>query len=281
MKPIVSSSMAKTGSAADIAMARILALSSKVSGITVPERSRQMVVGRIVRRMVSLHMDAERYLHLVRNPGPEQTRLLDLICINHTYWWREAAHFVDLQERVLPLIAATARGQAATARFWSAGVASGDEAYSIALCLVKAQALLPGCDCRILGTDLSTKALDAAQLGHYSNQAVAQLSPSDQALALTVEGTAFGRTWMVRDELKRYVQFARLNLIDSWPMHGLFDVIFCRNVLIYFDLPTRKVVLSNLLARLKRPGTLYLGHADAFPHVGLGLKNVATGIYSL
>jgi len=96
-----------------------------------------------------------------------------------------------------------------------------------------------------------------------------------------VEGTAFGRNWMVRDELKRYVHFARLNLIDSWPMHGLFDVIFCRNVLIYFDLPTRKIVLSNLLARLKRPGTLYLGHADAFPHAGLGLKNVATGIYSV
>jgi len=280
MKPIVTGS-SKAASAAELAMARILALSSTVSGITVPERSRAMVIGRITRRMVSLRMDAERYFHLVRNPGQEQTRLLDLICINHTYWWRESAHFDDLQERVLPEIAASARGQTATARFWSAGVASGDEAYSIALCLVKAQALLAGCDCRILGTDLSTKALDAAQLGHYSDQAVAQLAPADQALALSVEGTAFGRTWMVRDELKRYVQFARLNLIDAWPMHGLFDVIFCRNVLIYFDLPTRRIVLSNLLARLKRPGTLYLGHADAFPHAGLGLKNVATGIYSV
>jgi len=158
MKPIVNPA-AQVGSAADIAMARILALSSKVSGITVPERSRAMVISRISRRMVSLHMDAERYFHLVRNPGPEQTRLLDLICINHTYWWREAAHFGDLQERVLPLIAASAAtsGHAATARFWSAGVASGDEAYSIALCLVKAQAQLAGCDCRILGTDLSSR----------------------------------------------------------------------------------------------------------------------------
>jgi len=281
MKPILNPGLIKASSRADLAMARIIALSMKISGITIPDRSRQMVAGRILRLITALHMDAERYFHLVRHPGPEQTRLLDLVCTNHTYWWREAAHFVDLQERVLPLIASGARGPGSTVRIWSAGMSSGDEAYSIALCLLKAETLLRDFDCRILGTDLSSKALNAAQLGHYSDQAVAQLSPTDCALSLTADGTASGRTWMVREELKRYVHFARLNLIEYWPMHGLFDVVFCRNVLLYFDLPTRKTVLSRLLSRLKRPGTLYLGSADAFPHANLGLINVATGIYSV
>jgi len=260
------------------ALRSIMLLVTRISGILLSENKRQMVENRLSKRLRTLQIDITAYAELVHGSVSEQTILLDLICTNHTYWWREHTHFLDLQSRVLPMIAQR-KDSTQGVRIWSAATSSGDEAYSIALCLLKSSTVMDTSDARVLGTDISTRAIASAKLGYYSDEAVSRLESGDHRMALE-EGPKSGeRQWEVRPELKQFVRFARLNLLDRWPMQGPFDAIFCRNVLIYFDLTIRTKLIERFLPLLAKNGTLYLGHSENLSVDDFNLRALGPTIY--
>jgi chemotaxis protein methyltransferase CheR len=131
-------------------------------------------------------------------------------------------------------------------------------------------------DCAVLATDISTRALAKARAGIYPGERVEGLGEAERALALARQGSA----WRVRDELRAFVHFARLNLMDAtWPMHGPFDAIFCRNVMIYFDTPTQERLVRRLAVLLRPGGTLYIGHAETLNGIDQPLKAIAPAVY--
>jgi chemotaxis protein methyltransferase CheR len=256
----------------------VMSLVTRIAGISLSANKRTMVENRLSKRLRTLALDMNAYAQLVKESRTEQTVLLDLICTNHTYWWREHNHFLDLKNRVFPALAQRGNQQDSV-RIWSAGTSTGDEAYSIALCLLKSSSILDTSKAMILGTDISTRALASARLGYYNDEAVSRLDSTDHNLALA-EGPRQGeQQWEVRPELKQFVRFARLNLLDPWPMNGPFDVIFCRNVFIYFDIPTRTKILERFLPLLAPHGTLYLGHSENLTAEVSGLNGLGPAIY--
>ena len=238
------------------AIADIMSIVYDVAGIKLGDAKRSMVEARLGKRLRQLGCDLKAYATRLHNDDDEVIRCLDLMTTNHTAWKREPVHFEDLAKRVLPAI----RGQ--RLRLWCAAAATGEEPWTIALTVHQAIQDLASWDVAILATDISTRALDVARKGRYSEERIAALNATERSVA--VERTPDAeRTWSVTPDLRRLLTFARLNLMNDWPMRGPFDVIFCRNVMIYFDQPTQER-LVNRLARLLAPGgTLYVGHSES------------------
>jgi chemotaxis protein methyltransferase CheR len=240
-----------------------------VAGICLGEGKRGLVESRLGKRLRQLQCDLGSYADLIHRDGDELVRCLDLLTTNHTAWKREPVHFSDLAERVLPALAHR------RLRLWCAAAATGEEPWTIAMTIAQALPDLAEWDAAILATDISTRALAVAKAGRYSAERIATLSPGERRLALADDGEA----WSVTPALRRLVTFARLNLIGEWPMQGPFDVIFCRNVMIYFDQPTQER-LVNRMARLLAPGgTLYVGHSESLSALKHPLRPCGTATY--
>jgi chemotaxis protein methyltransferase CheR len=235
------------------------------------------VMSRLGKRLRTLETDIKGYAVLLESDPQEQITLIDLLSTNHTFWWRESSHFIDLCDRIL-------KGhRPGSLRMWSVATSTGDEAYSMALCLRKAVGTpveLSTMDASILATDISTRALGKAKRGRYTEEAVSRLDVKDRLLALIPLATDESERWEVRPELRRLVHFARLNLMDKWPMRGPFDVIFCRNVLIYFNTSTKQRMIGRLRSLLRSGGTLYLGHAESLVGPSHELRTIAPSVYT-
>ena len=194
--------------------------------------------------------------------GPEPAlldSLIEVMTTNETLFFRDLRPFRFLSERVLPEIAAR---NAATRRLriWSAAASTGQEAYSLAICVEEQKSLFPGWQIEILGTDISSEAIAAAERGVYTQFEVQRGLPTRYLVRyFTQEGTS----WRVRDSLRRLVRFARHNLLDSPARFGRFDVVFLRNVLFYMDAPARRRVLDHVAACLLPGGYLFLGATES------------------
>ena len=244
----------------------------EVAGIKLGEGKRSMVEARLGKRLRQLGCDLKAYAARLHRDDDEVVRCLDLMSTNHTAWKREPVHFGDLARRVLPAL----RSQ--RLRIWCEAAATGEEPWTIALTVHQAIPDLAQWDAAILATDISTRALAVAEKGRYSAERIAALDAVERRLAVTKAEDADG-TWAVTPELRRLVTFARLNLMNDWPMRGPFDVIFCRNVMIYFDQPTQER-LVNRLARLLAPGgTLYVGHSESLSAITHPLRTQGPATY--
>src|SRR5581483_3103302 len=169
--------------------------------------------------------------------------------IDETYFFRDARPFVALAETVIPELV-QARAAQRSLSFWSAAASSGQEIYSIALVLREHFPQLGAWNLKLLGTDISTQALARARRGEFSDLDVHRgLSPA--LLAKYFDRSGDG--WTIRDDVRQLVEFRRLNLVEPWPALPAMDVVFLRNVLIYFDDPTRRSIVERLAA-LMRPG---------------------------
>jgi chemotaxis protein methyltransferase CheR len=229
------------------------------AGLALHDDTRSLVASRLAKRLKVLACDMAGYLTLLGQDRTERAICIDLLTSTHTFWLREPAHFADFETRVLPLAAANGK----RLRVWCAAAATGEDPYSIALCLLRSLPDLATWDSQILATDISTRALALATEGVFPDDRIAHLTPADRALALTLAANGPPRRWRVKPALKRLVHLARLNLIEqSWPMHGPFEVIFCRNVLGYFDPSTQEDLLERLAKILVPGGTLYVGHHE-------------------
>lgn len=231
------------------------------TGIVLNASKRSMLVSRLSRRLRELGLpDFAAYRRLIERDGPAEERraLISAITTNVTGFFREPGHFEALGRLVPELAARGRRGD--RIRIWSAGCASGEEAYSIAMVLAQSWPGLEAADIRILATDIDPEMVETARRGTYDP---ARLGP-DAPPMLKRHGVLRNNaeTFEVDPALKRLIRFEELNLLGPWPFSGMFDVIFCRNVVIYFDAETRLGLWKRFAERLRPGGTLFIGHSE-------------------
>lgn len=250
------------------------------SGIRLSDEKRALLTARLSRRVRSLGMHRfGEYLALVEREPGERVEMLDRIVTNETRFFREPHQFAFLENDVLPRWRAEAeqRARARRARVWSAGCSTGQEPYSIAMILL---AHLGGWEIEVLATDLSRQALRHAMTGVWPIEKSEEI-PEKHRHAYMRRGVRSQAGFMAAgEELRAVVRFRRLNLNDELPEIGSFDLVFCRNVLIYFDPVSRANAVRRILDRLSPRGLLFVGHAESLIGAGLRLRAMAPSVYA-
>jgi chemotaxis protein methyltransferase CheR len=234
------------------------------AGIALAETKAALVYSRLARRLRLLGLESFKdYCALISGTEglDERQAMLTALTTNVTRFFREPHHFDHLRDRVMPRLAETAR-RGGRVRLWSAACSSGQEPYSMAITVLAALPEAPELDVKILATDIDPRILDEAREGAYADDAI-------EPVPASLRGTWFRRTamgvqrpWRVSDEVRSLVAFRELNLVGEWPMQGRFDVIFCRNVAIYFDEPTQEQVWSRFIPKMNPGATLCIGHSE-------------------
>ena len=238
------------------------------TGIWLGSSKTALLCGRLFRRLRALEITSlETYYERVSHPDQheERTRMIDAITTNETRFFREPRQFEFLVQQVLPRWRAQAEhgSRPKRVRIWSAGCSSGEEPYSVAMMLAKHLPAEQGWDVRLLATDISNRVLEKAQRGIYPIAKSAEL-PADLLHTFMLRGTADRQADMkVKIEIQQMIEFRRLNLNQEFNLpEGPFDAIFCRNVLIYFDMASKRRVVANLTHNLMANGYLFVGHAE-------------------
>jgi len=215
--------------------------------------------------LLGLRTFSEYHRHLRHDPGrlAELEAAAELLATNETYLHREPRQLRAFSEELLPILARESAPRRRL-RVWSAGCSTGEEVYTIAILLLRS-GLFAGWDLEVLGSDISRRALAVARAGAYGPNAFRL----PEAAALRPWFRPEGGKLVVRDEVRRMVGFAHLNLLDGAAsgVVGAVDAVFCRNVLIYFDLPERRRVLESFRQKLRPGGFLLLGHSESLLHV--------------
>lgn len=191
-------------------------------------------------------------------PEAVKTAVTDAMTTNETFFFRDKTPFTIFEEIILPELI-KARRVAGRLRIWCAAASTGQEPYSLAMLVHKHKAALGGIKVEIIGTDLSATAIARAKEGRFTQFEVQRGLPVD---LLVKHFTQEGTQWLISDEIKSMVKFSLLNLLESYRSIGTVDVVYCRNVLIYFDGDTKKRVLTSLRKVMKPDGYLVLGAAD-------------------
>lgn len=228
-------------------------------GINLTPGKEELVKSRLVKRLQTLDLhNFDDYLQFVKQDlsGNELAQMLDVLTTNKTYFYRESSHFEYFCQELLPKL------RQPRLRIWSAGCSSGEEPYTIGALLRDHLPNIDRLDVRILATDLSMRVLEKAKAGIYSAEAFNEM-PSALLQKHFALVNSSQRTYRVNDNVRKLVSFARLNLLEGWPMKGPFDVIFCRNVMIYFDLPTRDRLVNRYWQLLAPGGHLFIGHSES------------------
>jgi chemotaxis protein methyltransferase CheR len=246
----------------------------QVAGINLSTQKKALVMGRLAARLRNYQLRTYgEYFHLLqRGEQPSEFQIaIDLLTTNETHFFREPKHFDFLREKI-----ASDRFPRRELRVWSAAASSGEEAYSIAMTLAASLANAPW---EVLASDLSSRALEQARIGHYS-LARAETIPRQflQAHCLKGIGAQVG-TFLIAPQLHSRVQCAQINLINTLPPIGEFEFIFLRNVMIYFDAPTKREVVARILRHLRPGGYLIVGHAETLNGMTDAVKSVMPSIY--
>ncbi|HKQ80738.1 MAG TPA: protein-glutamate O-methyltransferase [Steroidobacteraceae bacterium] len=248
------------------------------AGIILGPNKRQLVQGRLVRRLRELGLPSyEAYCEHIRESGPEElVGLINALTTNVTSFFREKHHFDALTSYMLPE-AMKRNATSRRLRIWSAGCSSGEEPYSIAISALQAVPAALRWDLKILATDIDSEMIAFARRGYYPEDRVAALVDTQlRAGFLRRDDVSEVR---VKPEIASCVRFAPLNLLHDWPMKGPFDVIFCRNVMIYFDQVTRERLVQRFADYLAPEGYLCLGHSESIHGPHAHFKLVGRTIY--
>jgi chemotaxis protein methyltransferase CheR len=247
---------------------RIRALVREHTGIALSDAKRQLVYGRLSRRLRALRLNSfSEYIKLLERGEPsELEEFTNAVTTNLTSFFREPHHFEYLGQEVLPEALRRNAGQRRM-RIWCCAASTGEEPYSIAMVLREAREKLVGWDVKVLATDLDSNVLAHGRRGIYGPDRFSGMAPK-RVNRFFAEGTERGeRKLSAVEELRTLITFKQLNLMHEWPMKGPFDAIFCRNVIIYFDKDTQRVLFERMAA-LQRPGDfLFLGHSESLYRV--------------
>jgi chemotaxis protein methyltransferase CheR len=249
---------------------RLVRLIREETGIALQPSKRNMLVSRLSRRLRALGLDDfSQYCRLLESDGgmAERRALISAITTNVTSFFREPHHFEALS-RIVPELALRARA-GGRVRIWSAACATGQEPYSIAVTILARWPDAVRFDVRILATDIDPEAVETARRGVYPESLVTDVP---EALRRQLVPGPTPGTVAVGELPRELLRFEELNLLGPWPFRGLFDVIFCRNVVIYFDAATRSRLWARLAERLVPGGLLFVGHSETIEraaHIGL------------
>jgi chemotaxis protein methyltransferase CheR len=251
-------------------------------GITLGDQKRSLIIGRLnkVLRQHGFTSFMQYYEYMNSdNSGQALEGLIDQISTNHTFFWRENGHFIYLVEQVLPgLMRFMEKQRSREIRVWCAGCSSGEEPYTIAMLLDNHLAgNLSRWDIGILATDISSKVLDEARAGIYSTENVSKLPETllKKYFAAGKEGA-----YAVKERIAKMVTFKRLNLMnEDLPFKGKFQIIFCRNVMIYFDKETRESLVERFARFQPEGGYLFIGHSESLGRGNSLYRYVKPAIY--
>lgn len=254
-------------------------------GIRMPPQKRSLLESRLQKRLRALGLDSfSQYCDNLFSPGGEREELLhmiDVVTTNKTDFMREAGHFRFLSERALPELATERMSSPSKAvRAWSAGCSTGEEPYNIAMFLAEFGRQAPGFNFSVLASDISTRVLQIAQKGIYSTEAIAPL-PQELRKRYLLKSRDRSRDLVrIVPELRQRVFFRRLNLMDrDYGLAEAMDIIFCRNVVIYFDRSTQEELFRKFCSNLRPGGFLFIGHSETLSGITLPLVKVAPAVY--
>jgi len=261
---------------------KISRLVYEVCGIDLHEGKKELVKTRLGKRLRSgnFHSFSEYYNHVTTKAGMEELiAMIDSISTNLTSFFREESHFARLRVIVPPLLQSTRRnGFPPRLRIWSAGCSTGEEPYTIAVALSE----MPGvgtADVRILATDISTRVLKTAVNAIYDEDRLKGI-PRELMKKYFLKGQgSWDGSYRVKDSIRSMVDFKRLNLKEPFPMTDPFDVIFCRNVMIYFDKEMQGGVVKRFYNLLKDGGYLFIGHSESLTGIDHRFKYIEPSVY--
>ncbi|MFT5086537.1 MAG: chemotaxis protein methyltransferase CheR [Candidatus Latescibacterota bacterium] len=247
----------------------------EASGIDLKPGKESLVKNRLTNRLRILGLSGfDAYLRYIEQDAShdEMAILIDSMTTNKTSFFRETPHFEYIAKDLLP-----AWSKKTSVRIWSAGCSSGEEPYSLAM-LFLAKLSKPSA-VRILATDISDTILSAARKGTYRKDQVADVPTAYKTKYLQSSAPEEPPLFTVKQEARNLVRFASLNLMGSWPMKGPFDLILCRNVMIYFDHPTQERLINRYYDMLAPGGHLFIGHSESLSSTQHSFDYVQPAVY--
>lgn len=250
----------------------------EIAGIDLYRGKEALVRNRLVHRLRALGLERfDEYVARLEadTTGAELSELIDAITTNETSFFREPQHFEFLQQTILPEL----RRRGRPIRIWSAGCSTGEEPYTTAIVLREAIPPDDPLDPRILATDISRRVLGVARSAVYSEDGVSRVPKHLRHRYFRRVGTAEERKYAVVETVRRMVRVARLNLFDPWPMRGPFDVVLCRNVMIYFDRAKQEQLVRRFWEIIAPGGYLFVGHAESLGPLAHAFRYVRPAIY--
>jgi chemotaxis protein methyltransferase CheR len=256
----------------------------KVAGINLHEGKRELLKARLGKVLRKRNIPSfQQYYDMVVNDssGEEIRLLLDAISTNHTFFFRESDHFLFLQDRVFEILNNGMRIPVRELRIWSAGCSSGEEPYTIAITLSEVMRKLgnKGVDFKILATDLSTRVLEIASRGIYEQEKIKDV-PHELKVRYFQKGVNKWKGYVrVKKEIREKVHFRRLNFMEDFYFRRPFHFIFCRNVMIYFDNPTKEMLVGKFCRYLEKNGYFIIGHSESLTGVRHDLKYLKPSIF--
>lgn len=251
------------------------------AGIALADSKRNLLYSRLSRRLRVLGLSSFReYRGYLAGNDREIEMFINSISTNHTKFFREEHHFDHLRSHLaLPFAQAAQSGGSRRLRIWSAGCSSGEEPYTIAVVLKRELRDLRSLDVRILATDIDTDVLAKAARGEFALATVDEVPKAFQGYFHQVSGSGANTKVSMDPQVKSLIAFRRLNLMEPWPFRGLFDAIFCRNVMIYFDGATKSALIERFVQQIRPGGWLYIGHSESLIGAHPGLQSVGRTIY--
>lgn len=251
-------------------------------GIKMPDLKRIMLQSRLQKRVKELgYKNFSDYIdYFFSNKGMEEEvmHMIDIVSTNKTDFFRENEHFEYMMHTLLPDL--YPNGKKGNLKFWSAGCSSGEEPYSLAMVLAEYRIGNPLIDFLVYGTDVSPRMLKTANQAIYKEDRIGNIPPELKTKYFLQSGNREEKKVRIVPELREKVIFSRLNLIDEfYPTPFVFDVVFCRNVLIYYDRGMQEKIILKLCSRIKNEGYLFLGHSESIAGLNLPLKHIQPTIF--
>ena len=244
---------------------------------------RILVTSRLAKRLRQLQLpDYHEYCELLHSPAgaEELSFLIDRISTNHTHFFREIKHFDYLREKVLPEWRSQPKSKTEALRVWSAACSTGEEPYTLAIHLAEHLAPARTNTWEIAASDISTRVLAVAKQGVYDEDKLAGISPDLLRRHFQKGMHEWAGQYRVKDDLRQRVNFHQLNLLEgNYPFNRPFEIIFCRNVMIYFDRPTQETLIRLLSERLTPGGYLMVGHSESLSGIKHSLRLIQPAVY--
>ncbi len=267
---------------ADVAGFRLLSKELKDrTGINLPENSKNLslMASRLHSRIADMGLETyQEYLELLRDEDPELLReFVQALTTNTTHFFRESRHFDFLREALPGMLRLKKPGS--DLRVWCAASSTGQEPYTIGMTLLEALGPQSGWNLRFLATDIDDSVLRTAIEAVYTEKEIGGLNPMLRQKYFESTGGSTGREFRIKPTLRNLIRYANLNLMNEYPFQHKFDIIFCRNVLIYFDRETVDRVIEKLADALAPGGLLFIGHSETGALRCASLEPVSTAVY--